>query len=562
MSINSIENLCDELFYEIFDYLNGCELYYAFSNLNSRFQQLINSSSLLLKLKLIYSCTQKIFMNNYQQVLRFNKNQILSIHLWLSENTNQIISLLNIDSSFIRLESLILNSIEPDLLNKLLPTLIYLPRLFSLIIDTWSSQKELGNTYQLIFNLPKLKYIKYTAMESNDVDITITLPIATNKQITSIEHLIIDHPCAIDELFALTSYTPYLCRLKFLSLTDRNVNINNVKPIILQNLTHLSIRIYTTMSFNVFQIFISNLNSKLKYLSLTTLVEDINYLDANQWENLILTKLPYLEKFDFKYSACLVENYDTPIYLGQLDQFISSFWLQRQWILDIEFDFDNIIYSIRPYQKRWYEYDTQNQIINSSGELSKSIRLRLDEVCPEQWTKTIYLNDYINHVLCLTHIYHLEIRAKIFCDKLMEILHLLPDVITLKIYSLSILKRENLSKDEIEFLYILLPKNQIQKISFGNMKDTDELYMLILICSRINHLHIECINYMHAEWLIELILTEIKVVSNSLLRLLCFSIPEANDEMCEKLQEMIDRENLRFDFIIKHVMNKIYLQWI
>ncbi|CAF1179694.1 unnamed protein product [Rotaria sordida] len=187
-------------------------------------------------------------------------------------------------------------------------------------------------------------------MESNDVDITITLPIATNKQITFIEHLIIDHPCAIDELFALTSYTPYLCRLKFLSLTDRNVNINNVKPIILRNLTHLSIRIYTTMSFNVFQIFISNLNSKLKYLSLTTLVEDINYLDANQWENLILTKLSYLEKFDFKYSACLVENYDTPIYLGQLDQFISSFWLQRQWILDIEFDFDNIIYSIRPYQ--------------------------------------------------------------------------------------------------------------------------------------------------------------------------------------------------------------------
>ncbi|CAF1179663.1 unnamed protein product [Rotaria sordida] len=124
MSINSIENLCDELFYEIFDYLNGCELYYAFSNLNSRFQQLINSSSLLLKLKLIYSRTQEIFMNNYQQVLCFNKNQILSIHLWLSENTNQIISLLNIDSSFIRLESLILNSIEPDLLNKLLPTLI------------------------------------------------------------------------------------------------------------------------------------------------------------------------------------------------------------------------------------------------------------------------------------------------------------------------------------------------------------------------------------------------------------------------------------------------------
>ncbi|CAF4158748.1 unnamed protein product, partial [Rotaria sordida] len=54
---------------------------------------------------------------------------------------------------------------------------------------------------------------------------------------------------------------------------------------------------------------------------------------------------------------------------------------------------------------------------------------------------------------------------------------------------------------------------------------------------------------------------EIKGVSNSLLRLLCFSIPEAHDEMIEKLEKMIDRENFRFDFIIKHVMDKIYLQW-
>ncbi|CAF4821567.1 unnamed protein product, partial [Rotaria sp. Silwood2] len=120
-------------------------------------------------------------------------------------------------------------------------------------------------------------------------------------------------------------------------------------------------------------------------------------------------------------------------------------------------------------------------MINSSDDLSKSIRLRLDDLCPEKWTKTIYLNDYINYTLTLTQIHHLEIHAKIFCDKLMEILHLLPDIITLKIFSLPILKRGNLSNDEIEFLCILLPKNQIRKIYFENMEDVDELYMLLLI---------------------------------------------------------------------------------
>ncbi|CAF4405095.1 unnamed protein product, partial [Rotaria sordida] len=108
--------------------------------------------------------------------------------------------------------------------------------------------------------------------------------------------------------------------------------------------------------------------------------------------------------------AYFAENYETPVYIGQRDQFISSFWLQRQWILDIEFEFEfeNIIYSIRPYRKRWYEYDTQKTMINSSDKLSKSIRLSLDDLYPEQSTKTIYLNDYINYALTLTQIYHLE----------------------------------------------------------------------------------------------------------------------------------------------------------
>ncbi len=39
-----------------------------------------------------------------------------------------------------------------------------------------STQKDLGDIYQLIFNRPKLKYMKFTAMESNDFDITISFP--------------------------------------------------------------------------------------------------------------------------------------------------------------------------------------------------------------------------------------------------------------------------------------------------------------------------------------------------------------------------------------------------
>ncbi|CAF3590247.1 unnamed protein product [Rotaria sp. Silwood1] len=93
------------------------------------------------------------------------------------------------------------------------------------LIGTWSVQKDSGDTYRLIFNLPELKYIKYTATKPSDVDITIPSPMATNEQITSIEYLIMDRLCAIDELFAIISFTSHLRHLKFLNLTNRNVNI-------------------------------------------------------------------------------------------------------------------------------------------------------------------------------------------------------------------------------------------------------------------------------------------------------------------------------------------------
>ena len=52
-------------------------------------------------------------------------------------------------------------------------------------------------------------------MECNNDNVIISLPIATNEQISCIEYLIMNHPCTFDELFPVTPYIPHLCRLKF-----------------------------------------------------------------------------------------------------------------------------------------------------------------------------------------------------------------------------------------------------------------------------------------------------------------------------------------------------------
>ncbi len=82
---------------------------------------------------------------------------------------------------------------------------------------------------------------------------------------------------------------------------------------------------YIDITFNKFEMFMSKIHSKLKILSLTTLSDDITYLDANQWEELILKYFPNLEKFYLKYSVYNNAHYKPPVYRGQANQFLSPF---------------------------------------------------------------------------------------------------------------------------------------------------------------------------------------------------------------------------------------------
>jgi hypothetical protein len=60
--------------------------------------------------------------------------------------------------------------------------------------------------------------------------------------------------------------------------------------------------------------------------------------------------------------------------------------------------------------------------------MSKSTQLILDDGCPERWTKSIFMNTFINHAVAVTQIYHLEAPIGISISKLNEVLRLLPEV--------------------------------------------------------------------------------------------------------------------------------------
>ncbi|CAF4482450.1 unnamed protein product [Rotaria socialis] len=244
----------------------------------------------------------------------------------LSQKNNMLHHHYNLSNQF----ALFLHNVQSDILISVLIKLSSLPRLKSLTINMFDISIDLANIYQLVFKLSILTYYKLSIHATN---LFISLPIATNQQQQSaIESLIIDHRCSFDELSAIISFTLQLRRLKLTHGFNHPLNKELIPSIMLENLTYLSSDIYG-VEFDGFKTFIRKMNSKLKTLNVIIQCEDMMYLDAYQWKQLLLHYYPQLEKFYFTYYDRIDNNsHQYQIYSCGLNPFSTLFWIQRKWI--------------------------------------------------------------------------------------------------------------------------------------------------------------------------------------------------------------------------------------
>jgi len=169
-----------------------------------------------------------------------------------------------------------------------------------------------------------------------------------DNQFCSIEYLIIDHYCSLNELIPLISYRSKLRRLALHKIKINDSNIMLLSSNTLVNLKSIYLHLYET-TFNELEMFITTRFSNLKFLSVIT-SEDITFLDAYRWEQFILNYFPQLEKFYLIYDDYIDYRQQYPIYTGISNQFFSSFWLERQWLFKAHVKYTNIKYKIRPYR--------------------------------------------------------------------------------------------------------------------------------------------------------------------------------------------------------------------
>ncbi|CAF3509317.1 unnamed protein product [Rotaria sp. Silwood1] len=345
--ITCFEDLSNEILYEIFDFIDNYDIYEIFSNLNNRFNYLIIHSCLPLKLNFSY-LSKTTFEYRCNTILIPNIHRIISLQFSNHLLIDYFFTSYTLDSSFKRLEALILLNTKSDNLISILKTLNLLPCLYSLTITSIEKIQSPNDIFSLIIRLPVLKYCKLSFELWNQY-INLSL---NNNEYSPIKYLIIDTKYNLDQLNDFLIHIPNLNYLscKISTLNSKQINIS----IISNNLIKLCLKLEDT-SFDEFEYFISYFSHQLKILRLYT-QRDIEYLNADRWEQLILCQMSNLHRFDFHHQIITDENIlDYHRYHILIDKFKSSFWINRKWFFTHQHykskDFTSwiIFYSIQPY---------------------------------------------------------------------------------------------------------------------------------------------------------------------------------------------------------------------
>ena len=327
-------------------------VYQAFSNLNQRFYNLVNNSNLPIKINI--PLISKSTLKHYNEdIIKSNTHRIISFRFGnVFMNDIILLSIPNL-SDFQRLETLILYDIESQYLENLLNQLRSLSLLSSLFISSIETVPSKSTIYQQIFRFPALKYCKISLMGQVSGDL---LPVCIDKH-SSIEHLIIVREIDVEELDRLISYVPHLRCLSLHTLSNgSNTKMTTMCSNLFKNLTHVSVK-RTFLKFNQFIQLFKDIfrNVEVLHFTVESYGIDQGYMNANRWKDIILTYIPKLRIFDFQCDLSLHVPDDRHNIETEINQFTSSFWIERKWFFTHDVhrtQYRNrlLFYSINPYR--------------------------------------------------------------------------------------------------------------------------------------------------------------------------------------------------------------------
>jgi hypothetical protein len=332
--------------YEIFEYLDINDAYEGFFNLNQRFKNLFINSNLPIQVN-ISTISKSKFEHYHKNIILPNKHRINILRLSNPFTVDIVFSPPRIISKFIQLESLILDNIKAKYLENILIHLCFLPELHSLTINPIDYVENPTLFYIQIFRLPKLKYCQIKFETKNDQESLLFF----NNQLSSIEHLVIKNRFRFHSFNNLLLYLPQLCYLSIDCLDGSQQKDVELSPIILKNFKYVSLKL-DLINFNELKKLVKYFFHHIEVLRLTTRFYEA-YLDAQKWEESIVSSMPNLRIFDINHDGLIRNN---PLsYHDLIKQFNSSFWNERQWFFTHQHDWQErldsaVFHSTDPYR--------------------------------------------------------------------------------------------------------------------------------------------------------------------------------------------------------------------
>ena len=348
-----MEDLCNELIYEIFEYLDHFHVYEAFFHLNIRFRYLLTHSNSPIKIDLS-SLSKSAWKRYHADLIENNMDRITTLRVCNPCMYDAVLSSLKKLLPFNRIENLIVNNIECFRLDNLLSQLSSSSSLSSLIITTVDNIQDKAKIYQKIFRLPALKYCKLSLSGWRS---SSSLP-NSGDECSPIEYLIITNSIYMHELDSLLSYVPQLRRLS-LYLSESNSSMQTQGYSFVSNqLTHIDLRI-EYVQFGAFAELVKKFPTTIEVMCLTLtgyIRSEPTYTDANKWEQLIASYLPKLRIFDIQ---CDFSIYTDNFLLNmeeQLNRFLTPFWITRQWFFAYRSSSNNNGKHVLFYSTNFYRY--------------------------------------------------------------------------------------------------------------------------------------------------------------------------------------------------------------
>ncbi|CAF4160252.1 unnamed protein product [Rotaria sordida] len=583
-NISTLENLSNELIYEIFEFLNYHHAFQAFYDLKQRFQDLFLNSNLPIKINI--SSISKSKLQHY--LTHIIKPCAYRIELFRLSNPfiDLCLLLLPIMKNLTQLTTLILNNIESNYIEQIVNHLSCLPVLSSLIITSIDTIKNHKNIYYKIFRLSILKYCQILI---ELLQCPKSLPVATNE-FSTIEHLIINHEISIDQLPILLSYVPQLRRLSIGNLKEPKFNRTERGSISLNYLTNVSLKL-DNVNFDDFEILVTNYFRQIQVLTIAIqyigfYVNSTQYLNADRWEQLISTYMLNLRIFDFQLSYRGLDSYDErQAFETLINKFNSTFWIEHQWFFGhhyhhITWSNAAVFYSRNPYRRKDYvSYDElieniwssrfdinedpiHHICIHSTNMIKKSIdnfpnatKLTFCETF-EVPRDSIVID--LNRFLPLKQLTKLTIKCHRFSfEQLIELLQFTPNIHVLKLDSILLYRTDSVSIQQNELSKLVSNMNTITKVTINKEVTLEKIQLLTTIFSRMEYLTIN----LYKEDLQPIARFLLSKSNNNTRYLSSLCISKQRNDLMTILKTLIKSKKLLHDYTLKVINRKLYLWW-